>query len=42
MNATQVLPESVVWYMAGGDDPSASVPAAQANPVRPLTILVVN
>jgi hypothetical protein len=34
---TQVRPESVVRYMGGGDDPFASAPGAQANPVRALT-----
>ena len=37
MKATQVRPESVVRNMAGGDDPVASAPGAQANPVRALT-----
>jgi len=37
VNATQVRPESVVWYMAGDDDPCASAPRAQAKPVRALT-----
>src|SRR6266699_3956904 len=36
VKATQVRPESVVRYMAGGDDPFASAPGAQANPVRAL------
>ena len=39
MNAIQVRPESVVRYMAGGADPCASVPGAQANPIRALTKL---
>src|SRR6266704_4954866 len=36
VKATQVRPESVVRYMAGGDDAFASAPGAQANPVRAL------